>query len=406
VNKLSIFRKVALILISVGLIKNFLFIIPTINKPAPIERLTIDSISYIKGANSIIEEKNILDLKDIYHSPGFQIFLAGVLFASGKRIAIVKILFCVFTVLTTLLTIYMGEKYIRKGVGYVAGIFSAFSLSFTFYSAIIQYEILATFLILIASFLSIKSLLTNKKIIFFLTGIFFSFICMISIKFIIVPLMIVCYFVINLKFGKKTLLAIILFLIGTFLIIAPWAIHQSLRNKKIVFVQSSYVLSRFKMYNNPNSEGRNFPCPTTIEPSGFDFIIKQPIRFLWLTKERFLYFWNFKDDIWKISFPWQIFIHNKTISDYFYRVIDKLISIIYFLSFILGVILLFLRGNKLKLLFNQASIFYFIIIGIMGVPLLVSASPRFCIPMLPYVYMFQAYFVINSFEFIKLRNFR
>ena len=399
-NKTHSFKNFALILIGIGLLKNFFFIIPTINKPAPFGRLTIDSISYIDGARSIIKEKNILNLKDIYHSPGFQIFLAGLLFIFGYKIAMVKIFFCTLTLLTTILIIYIGEKYIRSGVGYLAGIFSAFSLSFTFYSATMQYDILITLLILFASFLIIKNLLVGNKMIFFMIGIIFSCICLISIRFIILTPLVLCYFIINLKYDKKILLAIILFLIGTFLIIAPWAIYQSLRNKKIVFVQSSYVPSRFKMYNNPNSEGRNFPCPTTIEPSGFNFIIKQPARFLWLTKERFLYFWNLRCDIWKISLPYES-IQRGTLSYYLIRILDKLISAVYLLIFISGALLLFIERNKVKLSFNQASLFYFLIIGVMVGPLVICASPRFCIPILPYIYIFQAYFIIRCFELVR-----
>jgi len=95
---------------------------------------------------------------------------------------------------------------------------------------------------------------------------------------------------------------------------------------------------RFAVGNNPNATGASFPYQEIVEPKGIKFVIDMPGRFLLLVKERFLYFWGFRENMDGVFFSKG---KLRAVSDSWFRMViplaEKAVAIVYISLFLLGI---------------------------------------------------------------------
>ena len=402
--KIKYFYLLAVIIIFIGLFNSLRFVISTGNQPWFDDRFCIDGNSYKKGMLSIVANNDFLNLKDIYHSPGYQIYLALLykIFPDDAKIfKIIKIISWVMTLASTALIFYFGEIYFGKLIGAIAAILFSLPYKYHVFINLLQYEVILGFLLLAYLYLHLRSMSCQLRyarfILVLLSGILASIISLIQAKFLyIVPLGFFYIYVRdslyvkskNLDF-KNTLFALFLFTLPFLLLFATWSVYHSLVKHEIV-IGTTHSLWRFKIGNNPNAMGYAFPYPELTEPSGIRFIISYPFKFLWLIKERFLYLWDFKKDIWYIENPLVSYLNvllRKSVADLpFY--------FICFFVFFIGLLKKAIRDFKYNLI-KVTSCFYFIVLPVLIGHLFVISSSRFLIPVLPFIFLFQAYFIVN-----------
>jgi 4-amino-4-deoxy-L-arabinose transferase-like glycosyltransferase len=400
----SIIKCFLIFLITLGILSNFLFVFFEWHNLSASSHWGIDTGSYNKGALSILQKKDILNLKDRYHSQGFQIFLAGFFSLCEHKIESTKVLFCEFVLFITLLIIYAGEKYFQPGVGYLAGVFSAFSAAFKIYAATIQYEILVTLLILIFSLLVIEGLLKVKKRYFIGAGFVLSMICMVHVRFIVLILFVPFYMAFFLKSRKNSVLSSIILVVCSLSLILPWSIYQSMRIKRTVIIQSPlYFQTALNRCYNPHAKGDANPGVRKSRQMGLNFIMRHPVKSIILTKERFLHFWNLKANVNSIGFSSivaQGLLPKQMGNLCKFRGLETVFIVYYLLLFIGGLVLFYTKEDT-RIPRKVLAIFCIVILSIIIVPLLVTGSPRFCVPMLPYIYLFQSYFICNCLKGIE-----
>lgn len=406
--KIKYFYTICIVLILIGLFKSLEFTIQTKNLPWFKAQLCIDGESYVKGMYSIVKNSDFLNLEDIYHSPGFQMYI-GLIYNVFKNenmiFQIIKFISWMFHLLCIVMIFYIGEKYFGKCVGAIAGILFAFSFKNFVYINLLQYEILLGFLLTSYVFFQIKFTFTQPKyaryIILIFHGIISFLICLIQPHFIfIVPLGIMSIYLKyreHIKPIKKVscrefIMCSFVSTITFLLLFGSWSIYQSLLNHELI-IGSKGLLWRFNVGNNLNAQGFAFPYPDIINPAGIKFIISYPFRFLWLVKERFLYLWDLKQDVWYLGHP----------------LIDKLKLLLGNnfpeLTFFLFGCIIFIAGYVRKLsidikqkIFHISSTFYLTFLSGILVPLVVFSSSRFLIPLLPIVVLFQGYFIVSEFQ--------
>ena len=124
--------------------------------------LAIDGPSFIKNARGAVPG-TILSFSDLYHSPGYTIYLRLIVSLSGsieRAIAVSKILSLLMYFATGAMLAALSRKWFGSTVACVACAIFALSSSWRAYSNMIQYEVLAGFLAL----LFVTLLLSRKSI--------------------------------------------------------------------------------------------------------------------------------------------------------------------------------------------------------------------------------------------------
>lgn len=366
-NKKSIlFLLQSLIFINIGLL--FFNTYKTIDLPWPIRRLEIDGGSYIKGVEQIINSPHWYLINDLYHSPGFQLYLYPFFKLFLSPIIFYKISNMVLVVFTLLLTFKIANRMISSTFALLAVLIVASSAQVQGYTSTLQPEILLMFLFTLITYFILKN--TMKFMEQFAIGITAFLLVLIQVRFFSI-ILIVLFSNFRKRISKK--ISLIVFI----LLSISWCGVQSYYKQKFIFFSEGSHF-RFLMAYNPNATGASFPYPSIAQPSGWNFIINQPIDTFGLFIKRYCYLWNLEKDIWDLGNP----ILYKLTGEMIGTSLDIFLHTLYFISFHICLALLFFTKK-----FKQRSVYLLaclILINFIG-PLLIFSSSRFFIPTLPLV---------------------
>jgi 4-amino-4-deoxy-L-arabinose transferase-like glycosyltransferase len=387
----KIWRYLCLATAAVGCVLAIRFTALFWDSPWPDPILTIDGKSYLSAANGATLG-NLFDLSDFYHSPGYQIFLR-LLFAifgsSESMIHAAKILSLLMFFASALMIYRIGRRWFGSAVAEVAIALFLLSESWTYYCNMIQYEVLAGFLMLLfLSMLTAGEFTSQTKTSWRLgigMGLVLAFLTLIQMRYAVLVLVPLIYAaILHRTRAPKLEFRYFAIMLGTlFLVLSVWSLVQSLIHGRTIMVADG---SKFRIHvsNNPNALGYSFPYPEVIEPSGWQFILSMPGQWLWLVGQRALYLFGVKRDIWAL--PPQGFGSGPIGS---YSPLD-VISMILAAAGLSMVFIRILRGE----LTAEPIAAILMLVGVMLPPLLIFGSKRFIVPVIPLVALFQGYGIV------------
>ena len=342
--------------------------------PWPSPNLAIDGPSFLKVLEDPIQ---VFPLKNLYHSPGYQYFvLFSQIIPFVKSFQAIKIAQGFLYLLSFILLFWNLKKGFNLTISLIGICFLGLSFPFSSYINLIQGEILQGFLLLsLFSLFHFKIRHPQKtsfeKLILGLTSIFLFFLIITQIRYLPLFLLLPFY---SLFLLKKNILGtqwpFKIFLI-TFSLLFFWSLGLSLKKQKLVFISTGSE-KRLNYAYNKNATGEAFPYPKIEGKSGLDFMLDSPGKVSKLIKNRFLYLFEFKKDIWHLGNPLNMLFWNNR--DEFYKNEQFIYSSLKLLSFILGLYFLSIHNPIFTGLIFLFS--FCILIG----PLLVFASSRFLIP--------------------------
>jgi len=384
-----LFALVCALVICVNFARTITFTAHHWNEPWPEGRLAIDGQFYLAGAKQIWGAPHFWQLHDNFHAPGFQVLLGLLLRITAPERGIdtaglihaSKVILLSLFAATLLLLLRLGVKAFSWAEGTLAAVILSASLAWCFYANMLQYEVLAGFLLTLAIACSLEMNSARRCARYSASvvgGFSLALLAWIHSRFLLfglLPLICVAWRGSPWRERKTEcalMLACVLFPILLWLSVRSWEAGTIVPLRE----RSS---SLFHLGNNPNSLGVNFPFPLIAEPSGWAFIGTRPGQFLWLVCQRFLYFWGIKPDWWTV--PQMVGPHYEY---------DGW-SILSFIALAIGLGLAMRekghRAARLPL--------YFAIAAAIAPPLFIFASGRFLVPLLPLVALFQAKFFLS-----------
>lgn len=390
-------------MIFTGLFTSLQFTLSTGNQPWLEERLIIDGNNYIGGMNSIIAGNDFLHLENTRQSPGYQMYLALLhMIVRDQNIIfkVVKMIAWVVTVLSSGLIFYLGERYFGRYVGAVAAMLFSFSYKYHAYINLLQYEVLAGFLFLVYVYLQLALISCQKtrlrSMLLVATGTVATVICFIHFRFLyVIPFGLLYLYISGRRYPydrqrpfRHMLSALFLFILPFLLLFVTWSVYQSSVHHEVVVGQDGLV-SLFNEYNSIHSVGWAYPPPEKIEgPLGVAFIVSYPGKFLWLIKERFLYLWDLKKDIWYVGHPLIGYLDKRFNKEVF----ALPFYLVCFIAFFIGMLQKAAADVKRGYI-EVTSCFYFTLLPALIIPLFVFSSSRYLVPVVPLIILFQAYVI-------------
>jgi hypothetical protein len=279
----------------------------------------------------------------------------------------------------------LSTRWFPAEVVYLAVAIFLVSQSWRYYCNMIQYEVLTGFLMLLfLFFVATQKRLWPSDI---AAGALAAFIALIQMRYLallVIPLL----YPMVLQ-GKKSALkdfrhGSVIVLAALFLLIG-WSLAQSsIRGRTTVLMDGGHF--RFHVSNNPNAMGYSFPYPAIVEPSGWNFILEMPGRWLWLVGQRALYLLGIKNDIWAL--PPEDFTSGR-IGTY------SIFDIFGMIVFAVGVILAEYRCRRGELSESYRAAIV-LLACVMLPPLLIFGSKRFIVPVVPLIALFQSYAIVEA----------
>lgn len=393
-HRKNIVAVVAALLILGGLLLTLRLTILTGDKPWFISVLKIDGPFYIKGMDSIAATGDFLNLDDIYHSPGYQIYIGLIdrLYPFDRGIFFgLKLLNGFLFLGTIVITVCLGERYVRPHAGWIAGAILALSLDWHVYANLLQGEVLQGFCFALFTWIVVRTSRTRSVASLIGASLLATFLTLLQVRYFpLVPLAVVALFLSSRGNGSGVRLnarAAALFMLPCIILLGGWSWHHSEREGQALFVGKGSEF-RMRVAYNPNATGASYPYPEIAEPTGLRFVLSHPGKTAWLFRERALYLWNWKRDIWDLGNP--ISMHRSR----------RIVSSGFEIPFHAGGTLLFLLGVIVRLRAGPpdaadqpacADVWLYVWVGaVITAPLLVFASSRFLIPALPAIALFQA----------------
>lgn len=360
-------------------------------------RLKVDTNSYVEGGRYLVEN-NFTEFRELYHSPGFQLFMGFFLYVFGENFLLLRLLFLLLFIMVLYMVVRIGKMTVSTDIGYLAGAICSLSTPLKVYTSLVLYEIPMTFLITLMVYLGILTVRKKGAIVnAYVLGLILSTLLFIQPRFILLILIIIVFFLLK---RKHALPVMYVFLIGVSTISLPFSLYESIKHDELVIVTDSQHRNNFiALGNNLNATGRAYPHPEIQEPSGIEFIKTYPQRFLWLTKERFMLYWSLRADRWSLNpFYIETFEHLEH-TEVNENLVGKL-AFTHFIIFLTGCII------TIKKFFNTEKNFDIllplgIIAGTMIIPLVIISSSRYAIPIIPFVSMFQAVAIKKLVKSIK-----
>jgi hypothetical protein len=358
--------------------------------PWPDPILTIDGKSYLKGAEGATW-RTVLAVNDLYHSPGYQIYLRAIFATLGTNGALIeasKLLSLAMFFASAVMLYRLGRRWFQPAVAQIAvGLFLC-SQSWIYYCNMIQYEIMTGFLILLFLSLLTSGLSWESSRFWWLNGIaigfLLAFISLIQMRYL--ALLIVPLTYTMLVHGKRLPTQDLrrngIILLTTLVLLAGWSIAQSLSHGRAIFVMDGSQF-RFHVSNNPNALGFSFPYPQVAEPSGWQFILSMPGQWLWLIGQRALYLFGIKRDLWAL--PPDGFGGGPIGS---YSALDAISTIVFAAGLLLAIWRLY-RGE----LGDAVKTIMVVLACVILPPLLIFGSKRFIVPVMPLMALFQGYVI-------------
>lgn len=376
--------------IACGLMSSYIFTWNTGNRPWFEPRLAIDGPSYARDMVALASSSDFIHLNDLYHSPGYQVYLGCIDSVCGGQSVFryIKLLAWILAALCMAMVFRLGEFRFGRHVGAVAAVLLAFSFKWKAYINLLQYEIPLAFVLTGLAFLFSWILPRTSRPdgpLTILTGLVLAAACFLHFRFLLlVPLSAWSFWILRadgLRRSKKAA-CLVLFLSPPLLAVGCWSAYQTSRLGEAVVVQRIAPWSRqFRLHNHLQAQGFAYPYVESVEPSGWPFVARKPGRYLQLIVERFLYLWDFRKDIWYIG-------PSPSGFEYLFH---------------LAACLLFFAGVALKLqvdltsgLFRQNAIIYCIVSVALAGPILSTGSSRFLVPILPLVCLFQSYALVRA----------
>jgi hypothetical protein len=388
-RRLWIALGVALVAVGCGLAIRFTMLFWSEPWPEPI--LTIDGKSYLNGAAGA-GWTSLFELRDLYHSPGYQIYLRFLFAIFGSSEAVIhasKILSLLMFFATAVMLYRIGRRWFEPGVAQIAVVLFLFSACWTYYCNMIQYEVLAGFLMLLFLSMMISTEPSGSSKTASLNsigmGLVLAFLTLIQMRYGLLVMVPVIYgAIICRKESSRVHFRQIGILCVTMIVpLAAWSLAQSLSHGRLIVVMDGSAF-RFHVANNPNALGYSFPYPEVIEPSGWQFISSMPGQWLWLVGQRALYLAGIQRDIWAL--PPQGFGSGPIGS---FSPLDMIGMAVFAVGLTLA--LVSIRRGKLT---AEITAGILLLAGVMLPPLLIFGSKRFIVPVIPLLALFQAYAVV------------
>ncbi|NNN06760.1 MAG: hypothetical protein HKL90_12745 [Elusimicrobia bacterium] len=259
-------------------------------------RLLIDTPSYLRGMESIAHAGDFLRLQDVYHSPGYQIYLGFFRLLIGRTdrtLVAVRLAAWLLGALCVAMVFRIGEKRFERGSGALAAVILTYSRPWRVYAGLIQYEVPLGFLLLLGVWLLVERPRPPRR---WVWGAGFSAAAAAMIQLRMLPWSFLAAAV-SRRARRATWAGL---LAPSVLIVGGWSWYQSHRLGRTVVV-ADVLPGLFERGNNPNALGYAFPYRPVLEPSGLRFVAARPARFVWLVSQRFLYLWDIKRDIWSLE---------------------------------------------------------------------------------------------------------
>ena len=164
---------------------------------------------------------------DAFRPPVYPLFLAGVYSLFGHKPYIAIIIQIFLGCLTCALVYKIGEAFIQKEVGFIAGLLLALDFPTAIYTNLLMAETIFILLFLLTLYFFLKFLKEGKRTYLIYSGIFLglSTLCRPISQYFIV-LMIPLFLVIYRKDIKRGLLSCLLYLLVFLAVITPWALRN------------------------------------------------------------------------------------------------------------------------------------------------------------------------------------
>jgi len=361
-------------------------------KPWPHPILTIDGQSYMSGAGGATWA-TLFKLHDLYHSPGYQIYLRFLFAALGSAAAVIhasKLLSLLMFFASAVLLYRLGRRWFQPAVAQIAVALFLVSESWRYYCNMIQYEVLTGFVMLLflSMLMSAESSSSPKISRLYGIGMGFvlAFITLIQMRYLVLLLIPLIYSLIQRKGPSiQDLRQNGIILLTSLVLLAVWSFAQSISQGRTVFLMEGSEF-RFHVANNPNAVGYSFPYPDIVEPSGWQFVLSMPGQWLWVIGQRALYLFGIKRDIWA---PPPEGFRSGPIGSY------SLLDLISAIVFAAGLILVMSRVRRRELSEEpQAGI---LLLACVILPsLFIFGSKRFIVPVIPLIALFQGYAIVAT----------
>ncbi|HAM38238.1 MAG TPA: hypothetical protein DCP53_02395 [Elusimicrobia bacterium] len=358
-----------------------------------------DAQSYISIAENILNGKGITDGTTwATRPPAYPIFIASVFLITGNDVFYIKLVQIIVSILICFIIYLLGKSLFSEKVGILSSLFFAIDPFFIYFTELVLTEILFTLFFLV--FLLLLELGLKKKdsvLLFILSGFFAGLATHTrSTPFLLPVIFALIYFIRKPK-------NITVFILTYFLMFVPWTIRNF---KKLNSFVPLSTLGGYNLIdaNNPFlkfSELGNWPTmpelskktdyfnpPPDLDEVGLNkfytklalnFIIENPFKFFMLSIAKFIKFWT----PWPL-FPWPLPIKLISIASH-----GSIISLA-----IIGMFLLkkYLANYTIPLVvLTYFTVFHMVFCSML----------RYSIPIMPYMYFFAAFTIINFWERYK-----
>jgi hypothetical protein len=281
----------------------------------------------------------------------------------------------------------LSIRWFSAEITYLAVAIFLLSESWRYYCNMIQYEVLTGFLMLLFLFLVARQKHSWPGDL--AAGLLATCVALIQMRYLAL-LLIPLLYPIMLQ-GRKSALKDfhhggVVVLTGLLLLIG-WSLAQSsIQGRAVVVMDGGHF--RFHVSNNPNAIGYSFPYPAIVEPSGWNFILEMPGRWLWLIGQRALYLTGIKNDVWALP-PEDS--NSGRIGTY------SIVDIVSMIVFAVGLILAEYRCRRSELSESYRAAIL-LLACVMLPPLLIFGSKRFIVPVIPLIAIFQSYAIVQATE--------
>ncbi|MCK4401086.1 glycosyltransferase family 39 protein [bacterium] len=267
-----------------------------------------DAGMYDKLAANFLSGKGLIlnDGRCSFRPCLFPLFLAGVYSLFGHSYLAAKIILAVISSFTCLLIYWLGKESFNKSTGLIAMGISAIYPKFVYYSAQLCTETLYMFFLVLSFLFLIKY---RHSLFFFhimLAGMFFALASLTrSILFAFFPLVLI-WLVIGMKSKKKAFMHFLVFAFTILLTMSPW-IGRNYRLHHAFVPTTTEGGYSFWIGSNPlatggghcySSDSTAFDKLSEVDRDrlyykmGFDYIKKNPSKFIQLAFNKFLRFWR------------------------------------------------------------------------------------------------------------------
>lgn len=182
---------------------------------------------------------------DAFRTPVYPLFLAGIYSLFGHKPYVAIIFQLIFSSLTCILVYYIGEVFIRRGVGFIAGLLLALDFPTAIYGNLIMTDMLFTFLFLASIYFILKFFREGKRKHLIYSAILLgaSALCrQVIIYFVFV--MVLSFIVVYRRNLIKALLNYCIYILIFLAAVSPWAIRNYIvyDNLSISISQGSNLL--------------------------------------------------------------------------------------------------------------------------------------------------------------------